>query len=112
MENNNLADKISELLQDPEGMARITAMAETLLGAGAKKESKGESPVDLSGIDIARVLSAFKSKETDDRSRLLLALRPHLSQNRRERVDKAVKLLRLVSLMPMLRESGFLSEIL
>ncbi|MBR6693926.1 MAG: hypothetical protein IKL62_03150 [Clostridia bacterium] len=110
MENNNLADKISELLSDPEGMSRLEAMAQSLLGE--QKGEKEESAPDLSGIDMARVLSAFRSNETDDRSRLLLALRPHLSPSRRDRVDKAVKLLRLVSLMPMLRENGILGEFL
>lgn len=107
---NNLADKISELLSDPEGMARIEAMAQSLLG---EEKEKGAPPTpEPSGRELMGVLSALKNSGTDDRSRLLLALRPHLSEARRERVDKAIKLLRLVSVMPLLKESGLLSDIL
>ncbi|MBQ8550287.1 MAG: hypothetical protein IKL44_05300 [Clostridia bacterium] len=106
---NNLADKISELLSDPEGMARIEAMAQSILG---DEQKKSEQEPDLSGINIAGMLSALKNSGEDDRSRLLLALRPHLSPERRERVDKAVKLLRIVSIMPLLKESGLLNDIL
>ena len=107
MNENNLADKISELLNDPEGMSRIEEMAEKLLGGQKSGEERADN-IDLSGIDIGRVLSAFRGAEPDDRSRLLLALRPHLSPARRDRVDKAVKLLRLISVMPFLKESVLL----
>ncbi len=107
---NNLADKISELLSDPEGMARIEAMAQSLLGE--EKERPQETAPEVSGLELTRMLSALKSSGGDDRSRLLLALRPHLSEGRRERVDKAIKLLRLISVMPLLKESGILSDIL
>ena len=106
---NNLADKISELLADPEGMARIEAMAQSLL-SGEKEEQKEEQLPNPA--QLVPILSALKGGGTDERSRLLLALRPHLGEERRERVDKAIKLLRIVSVMPLLKESGILNDIL
>ena len=111
MENSNLADKLSEILNDPDGMAKIQSMAQSLLGEG-EQQNAVESPSLAEGAAITKMLSALKNSGGDDRSRLLLALRPHLSDERRERVDKAVKLLRLASVLPLLQESGMLSDIL
>ncbi len=105
----NLADKISELLADPEGMARIEAMAQSLLSG--EQEEKREEPLP-NPAQFAGILSALKQSGGDERSRLLLALRPHLGEERRARVDKAIKLLRLASVMPLLKESGILNDIL
>lgn len=110
MENNNLADKLSEILNDPEGMARIQSMAQSLLGESETKKDE-ETPSVAEGVAITKMLSVLKNSGGDDRSRLLMALRPHLSDERRERVDKAVKLLRIASILPVLQESGMLSDI-
>lgn len=111
MENNNLAEKLSEILNDPEGMARIQSMAQSLLSQQTPEQPQPEEPA-IDGIKLAKMLGALKSSGTDDRSQLLLALRPHLSEERRQRVDKAVKLLRLAGMLPLLQESGILSDIL
>ncbi len=111
MENSNLADKLSEILNDPEGMARIQSMAQSLLGDGGGESPEPQPSPDESAA-IFKMLTALKNSGGDDRSRLLLALRPHLSEDRREKVDKAVKLLRLASVVPLLKESGMLSDIL
>lgn len=58
---------------------------------------------------IAKILKALNSNVCDDRAALLNALKPHLCEKRRQRVDKAVKMLRLVSLLPLLREQGILN---
>ncbi len=110
MENSNLAERLSEILNDPEGMARIESLAQSLLSDGEKKEESVPDAID--GIKIAKVLSSLKSYGDDNRSQLLLALRPHLSSERQARVDKAVKLLKLVGMLPLLQESGILSDIL
>lgn len=107
MDNDNLSEKLSQLLNDPEGMARIQSMAQSLLG-GESQSSAPSQQSGLSGNDmdmIMRAASLLKSDQGDDRSKLLLALKPHLSSSRRERVDKAVKLLRLANVMPLLSES-------
>jgi len=38
----------------------------------------------------------------------LLALKPHLTDERQQRIDKAVKLLRIISVIPLLKEQGLL----
>ena len=50
MNENNLADKISELLNDPEGMSRIEEMAEKLLGEKGKPMPQNDGNDLHSGI--------------------------------------------------------------
>lgn len=109
MENSNLTERLSEILNDPEGMAKIESLAQSLLSGGESEEQS--APDALDGIKIAKLLGTLKGSAYDSRSQLLLALRPHLSPERQTRVDKAVKLLRLVSMLPVLQESGILSDI-
>ena len=53
-----------------------------------------------------RAVSAFSAQGDDDRVRLLLALRPHLGEERRQRVDRAVQILKLIAMWPLLRDTG------
>ena len=64
-------------------------------------------PFDLASIGkITTLLSALNGEKTDPRSDLLLALRPMLKEERRHRVDQAAQMLKLIALLPKLRELG------
>ena len=68
-------------------------------------EEKPEEGFDLSSI--MALAGAFSSLSGDDEQvRFLRALKPLLSEDRKGRVDEAVRLLKLVSLLPALQESG------
>lgn len=101
MENDNIQENLSRLLSDPEGMERIRAMAESLFSsAEEKKEPSGDEAQML-----LRAVKLLRDDAPDERGQLLLALRPHLGAERQERIDRAVKLLRLAKLAPLLGES-------
>ena len=112
----DLTEQLSSLLSDPEGMSRLRAMAEGLLGGdGApKKNDEPPSPASQSsdsslGIDpaaIAKLAGALAINREDDRINLLKALRPHLSPEKQKRVDMAVKMIKLLEIAPRLRELG------
>ena len=88
-------------------------------GAGAAPGEPDSSPgepgspsgeFDFSAL--GGLMSLFQAMgQEDDSVRLLHALKPLLSQGRRDRVDQAVKLLRLMNLLPILAESGLLSNL-
>ncbi len=104
---DDIAEKLSSLLEDPEGLNKIKSLAEGILSDN-KKEDKPDNDFQMPDINMLMKLSkAFKSTK-DDRINLLLALRPHLSEERKAKVDTAVKLLKIYSLMPLLKESGVL----
>lgn len=64
----------------------------------------------FSGIDlgsmakIAGLLNAAGNTSNDEK--LLLALKPLLREENRGKVDTAVRLLKLISLLPLLKDSG------
>ena len=101
MENDNLTANIQKLLNDPDGMAKIQSMAASLFGEEQKNidtSSGGEMEM------LANALKLMKNEENDERGQLLMALKPHLKAERQERVDKAVKLMRLLKLAPFLSD--------
>ena len=114
---DDLTQKITSILNDPESLETIKSIADSLMGDNDSKSAQPEAVTpDLSSIfnsvtpdqmgGIMRIMSALNSKGNDDRTALLLALKPHLSPTRRDRVDKAVKLLKLAAVMPLVTESG------
>lgn len=111
---DDLAAKLAEILDSPDGMETVKSLAGMFLNSkeDVQEESTGGGfgGLDISPDDIQtimRITGALKSnKQDDERSRLLLALKPHLGEERKEKVDKAVKMLKLVNLMPLIKESG------
>ncbi len=114
---DDISEKLAEILNDPDSLSRVREMAENILGNNDKSEST--PPVDTKsdsifgdGFDpvqigkIMSIMSRLKSDCDDNRTKLLLALKPHLSAPKREKVDTAVKLLKLLDILPVLRESG------
>lgn len=105
---DDLSEKLSALFSDPEGMEKVRAMAEGLLGSAAPKEK--EPAADLGDIDIGAITRIMglinKNRGDDSRVRLLMALKPNLSPERQGRVDSAVKILKLIELAPLLKEAG------
>ena len=120
---DEMQSKISEILSDPDSMEKLKRMAEGLFGSSKEPEPEKAEPSQngLSfeglpdGFDISKIMglvSLFSSRGEDPRAGLLLALKPHLSSDRQTRVDKAVKLLKLASLIPLLKEQGLLDNII
>ncbi len=59
---------------------------------------------------IAPLLSQVNRE--DDSTRLLHALRPLLSPSRQKKLDEAVKILQMMRLLPLLKDSGLFSGLL
>lgn len=121
----DLMGKLQEMLSDEESMNQIKQLAEMLGGAEASdggneneeapkpQESDGGSdgdfPFDIGMLFQLQGLLQSVSSE-DKNSALLLALKPHLREERRGRVDKAVKLLKLFAIFTVVKESGLLKS--
>lgn len=103
----DLGEKLAEILNDPQSMNRVKQMAESLLG-GEKSNEALQAP-SVGGEELKmmmNIMSRFKSQGNDTRTQLLTALKPHLSEPRREKVDTAIKILKLIELLPLIKESG------
>lgn len=112
---DDLSEKLAAILNDPKSLEQVRQMAESLLGGQdapktAEAPAAGAALPDMGEVQkIMEILARLRSSDGDSRTALLLALRPHLSEPRQEKVDTAVKILRLIDLLPVLRESGLLS---
>ncbi len=134
---DDLLSKLTSVLNTPEGQSQLKNIASMLGGSDGgqlpdlsslssllpqntghpdssnneNKESDALSSINLDTIlAIQKVLSNTKS---DDRNiKFLNSLRPLLSEGRQEKVDQAIKIMRLLSVLPLLTESGLLSGLL
>ena len=100
---SELEDRLSSILNDPEQMARISSLAQSLLGGGAEAPSQGEVP---SGAGLSGALGTLLSpprgeKPGGDPAALLKALQPFLSEKRRQKLSRAMRLARMASLARM-----------
>ena len=111
---DDLSEKLAGILNDPESMERVKKIAESILGEDNSKptaspfENIGEA---LGGEEISAIISIItklKSSGNDPRSQLLTALKPHLSSPRQEKVDTAIKILKMLEIMPLIKDSGII----
>lgn len=117
---DDLNQKISEVLSDPESMKQLTELA-SMLGAqpGVHNEEPSPKPPmpDLSALGslgslggsdlgmLTRLMPMLSSvSRQDDTTRLLSAIRPFLSEERKLKLDEANKLLRMMKLLPLLKD--------
>lgn len=107
---SDLTEQLSALLSDPAGIERLKAMASGLLSQNAISEPEVNTKTQNNDMpDLSKIMSiasALKSQPEDNRIKLLYALKPHLSVEKQARVDKAAKMLKLLSLAPLLSKMG------
>lgn len=117
---DDLSEKLAGILNDPESMNQVRQMAQGLLSKQDAASRDAQSLpsglfADNDTIDPAQltkvmsIINQLKNGKADSRAALLLALKPHLSEPRQEKIDTAVKLLKLIDILPALKQSGFLN---
>ena len=111
---NDWEEKLNALLSDPDAMAQVVGMAQTLsqqFGGGTPQNaaqsepSGGGNPLGMLGnIDpalltrLVPVLQQMNRSESSEASAFLYALRPFLKPSRRDKVDRACQLARIIHL--------------
>ena len=123
---DDMASKISEILQDPQAMEQIRGLA-GMFGQGA---GMGEAPPSAPQPDSRQTMApvqqdampslspemmgmmvklmplmANMNKETQSKQ-LLRALRPMLSERRKKKLDEAARIMQLIQILPELKKSG------
>lgn len=114
---DDLMGKLQEVLSDEDSMKMISELASSMFSEENQEEGEEEKSGSNEGLgfDIGNLMMLAQlmgSAENDKNAELLLALKPLLKEERRSRVDKAVKMLRLYSVWTILKDSGMLNEIL
>lgn len=114
---NDFEEKLNTILSSPEAMAQVASLAQSLglspaqPAAGTETDGSPESspppPMpDLSSLfgqadpallsRLLPLLQELSSGENDQRTQLLQSLRPFLKESRREKLDKAIQIARLL----------------
>lgn len=70
----------------------------------------------FSGLDpemLLKMLALFETfKQPDDNERFLLALKPLLREENRAKIDSAIRLMKLFSLLPLIKDSGLFGKLM
>lgn len=105
---DNIEDILRALTEDSEEDERGNE-------AGAQG-SDGQDGGLFSGLDpemLLKMLSLFETfNQPSDNERFLLALKPLLREENRPKIDSALRLMKLFSLLPVLKESGLFDKLL
>ena len=134
---DDISEAIRSVLNDPQSMAQIQSIMQSLGTGEAAPSAPSPPPVQNTGgsnalqsllpavnqlqgamdnpmmtmlMRAAPLLTAVNQE--DDAARLLAALRPLLGEQRQKKLDEASRILKLLRLLPLLRESGILQNIL
>jgi hypothetical protein len=130
-DTSDLMGKLQSVLSDEESMKQIRELADMLSGGGSQSSApqKENTLPDLSGLlgggksdeketaapadaDITKIMQIVnmvrQSGQSDKNIDLLLALKPLLKEESRGKVDRLVKIFRLLNLYPVLKDSGLL----
>lgn len=97
----------------------ISALSGILGSLGGNSQPTQRAPALPSGMNTDMLGSMMKLvpllstvNREDDSTRLLRALRPLLSESRRSKVDEAIKILQIMRMLPILKESGVFSSLI
>ncbi len=111
----DFAGKIQDFLSNPNALGQIQEVMATLgLQDGEQPDLGGifgdttESAPTENLLRAALPLLGAGGGNNDSRA-LLLALRPFLSASRQKRIDEAAQIVKMLDLLPLLKQSGLLA---
>ena len=119
----DLTEKITDILGDPEMMSTIKNIS-GLLGSSEKEDNEKENESsgasgsdDSSGFSfspemmqmVLKLMPILASiKKEDKYTKFLEALKPLLSEKRRKKLDGSSQILKIIRIVPMLKDQGIL----
>lgn len=121
---SDLTTKLMELLADNDSMEKLQNLGNLINTASSKEidestqakkkdseyqtEQAEENIFSLDSLQTVMKLMPLLSSlnKEDENTRLLCALRPHLSTKRQAKLDESIKMMQLFKLLPILRSQG------
>lgn len=121
---DDMSQKLMSMMNDPEIMSKIQGLS-GLLSQGSNSVEEAPKPLkeeisqqpndnfafpsDMMGamMKLMPLMNSFR--EDDETTRLLKALRPFLSEPRQKKLDEAIRLMRIMKLLPLLKNTDILS---
>lgn len=115
---DDLSSMLGEFMKHPENMEKIKNLAGMLGGSenappaspAPPEPDNRPAPADPDAMKLVMKLAPMISRfrQEDDSTRLLRALRPFLNEEKKKKLDEAIRLMQLVRMIPVIRSSGFL----
>lgn len=125
-------EKIGKILSDEESVRQLTELAQILMNDNKNNNNNNNNNNNSNGSndcdnnnsinnngnmpDIAKMMQLTELmgnfSQNDKNMELLMALKPHLKEERQIKVDKAVKMLKLMTVWNTAKESGLLNDII
>ncbi len=119
--------RIQEMLSDEESMKQIKELADMFSSPPPQQSNETEqtnkdNPVSqkqpnnnpIENFDIGmifKIQELMSSAKSDKNSELIMALKPHLSAEKQEKADKAIKIMKIIALWETLKSSGMLKDL-
>lgn len=107
----DMMNRIQDVLKDEESMKQLRELAGML--SSQKSDAMPAAPAvqsDTDGIDTVKLMQLSQILQTasqdDDHIRLMTALRPLLKDETRAKLDRVIKIYRIMNIYPALKESG------
>lgn len=121
---------LQDLLQTEEGQQGFAQVMSMLNNGGSGESEDQENSSDEDGGDtssdssilgdlpfdpsmlfgIQNLLSSMPKEDTN--TNFLVSLKPLLREEKQKKVDEAVKMMKLFSMIPILKQSGLLSQLM
>lgn len=95
---DGLEDKLQQILNDPDSMAQIMSLAQSLGGSQQEEQSPVSPPTPPIDEGMMQAMMGLmqQARQTDSRQEALLAaLKPYLAPERREKIDRAMQLAKI-----------------
>ena len=97
----------------------MNALSGRQAAPGTAPSTAQPSTASADNGQMMQMMSAFSKmapmmqrlNQEDDSTRLLMALKPMLSPARQKKLDEAAKIMRMMRMIPLLRESGMMSSL-
>ena len=100
IQTDGLEDKLQQILNDPQSMAQILSLAQSL-GMSPEPEQSQEAPSapppppDDGFVKAIFSLMQQARKSDSKQEALLCALKPYLAPDRRDKIDRALQIARI-----------------
>lgn len=104
--NEELETRLGSILSDPQQMEKLRAVAQSLMGgmgADDTAEPAAESVPPLGGLMGFLSNSAGRGRGSES-EQLLRAMQPYMRPKRRTKIDRALKITRLIGLAETMLE--------
>ena len=94
----DIADMLKGILDDPQTVDKLKGM---LGGAQLSAPASAEPAIDPK--TLMRLTKIMKNSGNDDRTKLLVDLKPYVSPRRQKRVDEAINILKMIRIAELVK---------